>query len=296
MEHSHSYNSTINLGNAFKIGISFNIIYVIIEVFCGIRSNSMALIADAGHNFSDVVVLAFSWVAIVLSQRKPTTKFTYGFRRSTILVALLNTIFLISAVVFIIWETIGRLKHPAEVKSLTVIITASAGIIVNGITAWLFMKDQGHDLNIRSAFLHFIADTLVSLGVVVAGIIMIFTRVVWIDSTVSLIIVAVILYSSYKLLINSVNLALDAVPENIDINDVSEFLRSLPEVSDIHDLHIWALSTTEAALTVHLNTKKETDVSFIGMIQHQLSERFGIGHSTVQVEFGHNPEECNNCN
>jgi cobalt-zinc-cadmium efflux system protein len=296
MEHSHSYDSPDNLGKAFKIGISLNIIYIIIEVISGIRSNSMALVADAGHNFSDVMVLAFSWVAIVLSQRKPTMRFTYGFRRSTILVALLNTIFLISAVVFIIWETIGRLKHPAEVKSLTVIITASAGIIVNGITAWLFMKDQEHDLNIRSAFLHFVADTLVSLGVVVAGIIMVFTRVVWIDSVVSLIIVGVILYSSYKLLINSVNLALDAVPENIDINSVSEFLKSLPEVSDIHDLHIWALSTTEAALTVHLKTKTVTDVNFIGRIQHQLNERFGVGHSTIQVEFGNNPEECNNCN
>jgi cobalt-zinc-cadmium efflux system protein len=296
MEHSHSYNSINSLGKAFKISISLNIIYIIIEVIAGIRSNSMALVADAGHNFSDVLVLAFSWVAVALSQRKPTMKFTYGFRRSTILVALFNTIFLISAVVFIIWETIGRLKYPAEVKSLTVIITASAGIIVNGITAWLFMKDQDHDLNIRSAFIHFIADALVSFGVVAAGIIIAITHITWIDSIVSLIIVAVILYSSYKLLINSVNLALDAVPENIDINGVSEYLKNLPEVSDIHDLHIWALSTTDAALTVHLKTKTVTDVNFIGRIQHQLNERFGVGHSTIQVEFGNNPEECNNCN
>ena len=296
MEHSHSYNSTNNLGKAFKIGISLNVIYIIIEVFAGIRANSMALIADAGHNFSDVLVLAFSWIAIALSQRKPTMKFTYGFRRSTILVALFNTLFLIAAVVFIIWETIGRIKHPTEIKSLTVIFTATAGIIINGITAWLFLKDQGHDLNIRSAFIHFIADALVSLGVVVAGIIMVFTRVVWIDSAVSLIIVTVILYSSYKLLINSVNLALDAVPENIDAGKVGEYLRSLPEVSDIHDLHIWALSTSEAALTVHLETKKETDVSFISAIQHELGKRFGIGHSTIQIEYGEFSSECNNCN
>jgi cobalt-zinc-cadmium efflux system protein len=256
----------------------------------------MALVADAGHNFSDVLVLVFSWIAVALSLRKPTIKFTYGFRRSTILVALLNTLFLIAAVVIIIWETIGRLKHPAEIKSLIVIITASAGIIVNGITAWLFKKDQEHDLNIKSAFSHFVADALVSLGVVVAGIIMAFTGVVWIDSAVSFIIVVVILYSSYKLFTNSVNLALDAVPENIDASKVREYLRSLPEVCDIHDLHIWALSTTEAALTVHLETKKETDVSFIGMIQHELSERFGIGHSTIQVEFGEFSYECNNCN
>jgi len=296
MEHSHSYNSTNSLSKAFKIGISLNIIYIIIEVIAGIRSNSMALVADAGHNFSDVLVLVFSWVAVALSQRKPTMKFTYGFRRSTILVALFNTLFLIAAVVFIIWETIGRFKHPTEIKSLTVIFTATAGIIINGITAWLFMKNQQHDLNIRSAFIHFIADALVSLGVVVAGIIMVFTGVVWIDSAVSLIIVAVILYSSYKLLINSVNLALDAVPENIDISEVKEYLKSLPEVYDIHDLHIWALSTTEAALTVHLKTKTVTDVNFIGRIQNQLNERFGIGHCTIQVEFGNSPEGCNNCN
>lgn len=296
MEHSHSYNSTNNLGKAFKIGISLNIIYIIIEVFAGIRSNSMALVADAGHNFSDVLVLAFSWIAIALSQRKPTMKFTYGFRRSTILVALFNTLFLIAAVIFIIWESIGRFKHPAEIKSFIIIITASAGIIINGITAWLFMKDQEYDLNIRSAFIHFIADALVSLGVVVAGIIMLFTKVAWIDSAVSLIIVAVILFSSYKLLINSVNLALDAVPENIDTGKVREYLTSLPEVSDIHDLHIWALSTAEAALTVHLETKKETDASFIGMIRHELSKRFGIGHSTIQVEYGEFSSECNNCN
>jgi cobalt-zinc-cadmium efflux system protein len=296
MEHSHSHHNTKNLGKAFKIGIGLNIIYIIIEIIAGIRSNSMALVADAGHNFSDVLVLAFSWVAIALSQRKPTMKFTYGFRRSTILVALFNTLFLLAAIAFIIWETIGRLKHPSEIKSLIVIFTATAGIIINGITAWLFLKDQRHDLNVRSAFIHFIADALVSLGVVVAGIIMVFTRVSWIDSAVSLVIAAVILYSSYKLLINSVNLALDAVPENIDLSKVREYLKNLPEVSDIHDLHIWALSTTEAALTVHLETKTETDVSFIGTIQHELGDRFGIGHSTIQVEFGKSSPECNNCN
>jgi cobalt-zinc-cadmium efflux system protein len=296
MEHSHSYNSSKDLSNVFKIGISLNILYIIIEVISGIRSNSMALIADAGHNFSDVLVLVFSWVAIGLSQRKPTMKFTYGFRRSTILVAIFNTLLLITTVVFIIWESVGRLSYPAEIKSLTIILTASAGIIINGITAWLFVRNQKNDLNIRSTFIHFIADAIVSLGVVAAGIIMAFTHVVWIDPVVSLLIVAVILYSSYNLLIRSLNLALDAVPENIDISKVSGYLKSLPEVSDIHDLHIWALSTTESALTVHLETRKETDVSFIGTIQHQLEERFGIGHSTIQVEFGETSTGCNNCN
>jgi cobalt-zinc-cadmium efflux system protein len=246
----------------------------------------MALVADAGHNLSDVLALVFSWVAVILSQRKPTLKFTYGFRRSTILIALLNTVLLLAAVVFIVWETIERIGKPIEINSNSVITVATIGIAVNGFTAWLFMKGKKHDLNIRSAFVHFIADALVSLGVVVAGIIMAFTGIVWIDSIVSFAIIAVILYSSYHLLIDSVNLALDAVPENVNIEAVRTYLKSLPQVSDIHDLHIWALSTTDAALTVHLATNTQTDVLFITTIQHQLHEQFDIEHATIQVEYG----------
>ena len=295
MEHQHSHSHDINLGNAFKIGISINIVFIIIEATYGFFSNSMALVADAGHNLSDVLALVFSWVAVILSQRKPTLKFTYGFRRSTILIALLNTILLLAAVVFIIWETIERLGKPLEINSNSVITVAAIGIAVNGFTAWLFMKGKKHDLNIRSAFIHFIADALVSLGVVVAGIIMAFTGIVWIDSAVSIAIIAVILYSSYHLLIDSVNLALDAVPENVNIEAVRNYLKSLPEVTDIHDLHIWALSTTDAALTVHLATNTQTDVAFITNIQHQLHQQFDIEHATIQVEYG--KADCEtNCN
>ena len=293
MEHNHSHSSNINLGNAFKIGISINIVFIIIEASYGFLSNSMALVADAGHNLSDVLALVFSWVAVILSQRKPTLKFTYGFRRSTILIALLNTVLLLAAVVFIVWETIERLGKPLVVNSNSVIIVAAIGIVINGFTAWLFMKGKKHDLNIRSAFVHFVADALVSLGVVVAGIIMAFTGVVWIDSVVSIAIIAVILYSSYHLLIDSVNLALDAVPENVNIVAVRNYLKSLPQVSDIHDLHIWALSTTDAALTVHLATNTQTDVTFITNIQHQLHEQFDIEHATIQVEFGDTACETN---
>ena len=293
MEHNHSHNSNINLGNAFKIGISINIVFIIIEASYGFLSNSMALVADAGHNLSDVLALVFSWVAVILSQRKPTLKFTYGFRRSTILIALLNTVLLLAAVVFIVWETIERMGKPLEINSNSVITIAAIGIAVNGFTAWLFLKDRKHDLNIRSAFVHFIADALVSLGVVIAGIIMAFTGIVWIDSVVSFAIIAVILYSSYHLLIDSVNLALDAVPENVNIEAVRIYLQSLPEVSDIHDLHIWALSTTDAALTVHLATNTQTDVTFITNIQHQLHEQFDIEHATIQVEFGDTACETN---
>jgi cobalt-zinc-cadmium efflux system protein len=286
MEYNHSYNNDINLNNAFKTGIIINIIFIVIEALFGFLSNSMALVADAGHNLSDVLALAFSWIAVILSQRKPTLKFTYGFRRSTILIAILNTILLLAAVAFIINETIYRLNRPAEINANNVIIVAAIGIGVNAFTAWLFIKEKKNDLNIRSAFIHFVADALVSLGVVVAGIIMAFTGILWVDSLVSFAIIAVILYSSYHLLIDSVNLALDAVPENINISEVSEFLSKLPEVSGVHDLHIWALGTSDAALTVHLSTNVQTDIRFITAIQQELHKRFRIEHATIQIEFG----------
>ena len=291
MEHNHSHNYDVNLGNAFKTGIIINIIFVTIEALIGYLSNSMALVADAGHNLSDVLALAFSWIAIILSNRKPTMKFTYGLRRSTILIALLNTIFLLAAVAFIIYETIERLNKSDEINANNVMIVASAGIVVNAFTAWLFLKEKTYDLNVRSAFIHFVADALVSLGVVVAGVIMAFTSIRWIDSAVSFTIVAVILYSSYHLLIDSINLALDAVPESINIEAVSTFLKELPEVTGVHDLHIWALSTTDAALTVHLSTSEQTDVGFITSIQNQLHKKFRIEHATIQVEYG-TSEDC----
>jgi cobalt-zinc-cadmium efflux system protein len=291
MVHNHSHNHDINLGNAFKTGIIINIIFITIEAIFGFLSNSMALLADAGHNLSDVLALTFSWIAVILSQRKPTLKFTYGFRRSTILIALLNTILLLVAITFIVYQTIDRLNVPAEINTKNVMLIAAIGIGVNAFTAWLFMKGKTYDLNIRSAFVHFVADALVSLGVVVAGFIMALTQIQWIDSLVSFAIIGVILYSSYNLLIDSVNLALDAVPENIKIEDVRKFLETLPEVTGVHDLHIWALSTTDAALTVHLSTSEQTDVSFITLIQHKLHKRFCIEHATIQVEYG-GIEEC----
>jgi cobalt-zinc-cadmium efflux system protein len=295
MESSHSIKSNSSLGNAFKAGITINLIFIVVEILFGFYSNSIALIADAGHNLSDVLALVFSWIAVILSRRQPTLKFTYGFRRSTIIAALLNTILLLIAVAFIIWHTVQRLNNPVTIDASSVMAVAAIGIVVNGFTAWLFLKDKKHDLNIRSAFIHFVADALVSLGVVIAGVIMAITGIHWIDSVVSFIIIAVILYSSYNLLIDSVNLALDAVPEHIKIEEVREFLSSLPDISGIHDLHIWALSTTDAALTVHLTTAVPTDMNFISTVQKELKKRFRIDHSTIQIEYGIN--ECeNNCN
>jgi cobalt-zinc-cadmium efflux system protein len=293
MEYEHSHNHNIKISNAFKIGITINTLFVIAEALSGYFSNSMALMADAGHNLSDVLALVFSWIAIILSQRQPTLKFTYGFRRSTILIALLNTILLLVAVGFIIYETVIRLNKPMQINANSMVIVAAIGIGVNAFTAWLFMKEKKNDLNIRSAFVHFVADALVSLGVVVAGILMTFTGIQWIDSVVSFSIIAVILYSSYNLLIDSVNLALDAVPDNIKIEQVRDYLSGLKEVAGVHDLHIWSLGTTDAALTVHLTTCEPTNVNFISLIQHHLHEQFNIEHSTIQIEFG-GMEDCGN--
>lgn len=296
LKHQHEQVHAGRIGKSFRAGIAVNLIFIALEVFYGLLSNSMALVSDAGHNFSDVAALAFSWLAIRLSERKPTIKFTYGFRRSTILAAVLNTMLLFAAVVFLIWETIEHLSAPAAINSGNVIVVAAIGILINGFTAWLFTKGRSHDLNIRSAFIHFLADTLVSAGVVLAGIIMYFTGITWIDAVVSLVIIVVILYSSIRLLIDSVSLALDAVPEYVDISAVRDYLTDLPEVTGIHDLHIWALSTSAAALTVHIETGAPTGNRFISEIQRELHDRYKIEHSTIQVESGRLPDECNHCN
>jgi len=300
MGHDHNHNKQNNitkLGSAFKRGIAINVIFIAIEVTFGLLANSMALVADAGHNLSDVLSLIFSWIAVILSQRKPTLKFTYGFRRSTILAALLNTLMLLSAVGLILWETILRIGKPVEIDSRSIIIVAGLGICVNGFTAWLFIKDKKRDLNIRSAFVHFLADALVSSGVVVAGVLIAVTGFVWIDLFMSFMILGVIIYSTYHLLIDSINLSLDAVPENIKIEEVRAYLSTLPEVTGLHDLHIWALGTSTAALTVHLNTNVQTDIGFITFLQRQLQEKFGIDHSTIQIEFGPDGAGCEeNCN
>jgi cobalt-zinc-cadmium efflux system protein len=293
MEHQNAHNRDIKSSTAFKLGITINILFVIAEAIAGYVSNSMALVSDAGHNLSDVLALVFSWIAIILSQKQPTLKFTYGFRRSTILIALLNTILLLVAVSFILYETIQRLHKSLEINTNSMMVVAAVGIGVNAFTAWLFMKGREKDLNIRSAFVHFVADAVVSLGVVVAGILMALTGIQWIDSLVSFVIIAVILYGSYNLLIDSLNLALDAVPDNIKIEHVRDYLASLPEVQGVHDLHIWSLGTTDAALTVHLTTCEPTDVSFISSIQHHLHEQFEIEHTTIQVEYG-GMEDCGN--
>jgi cobalt-zinc-cadmium efflux system protein len=283
MSHHHAHHQH-NIGNAFKIGILINVIFIAVEIYYGFFSNSVALLADAGHNFSDVIALSFSWFAIIIARRKPDMRYTYGLRRSTILAAIVNTLLLLAAVIYILLEAIVHLKSGTGIQSRSMIVVAGIGIFVNGFTAWLFMENKEHDLNIKSAFFHFIADTLVSLGVVIAGIAILFTNYYWIDPLVSLIVAIFILYSSYGLLRDSVNLALDGVPRNIDITAVHCYLAGLNNVKSIHDLHVWGLSTSETALTVHMVTNEIADNNFIPSITKHLHDNFRIGHCTIQVE------------
>ncbi|MEO7102339.1 MAG: cation diffusion facilitator family transporter [Gemmatimonadaceae bacterium] len=290
--HSHSHGPA-NYNTAFAIGISLNLAFVIMEVVYGLQSNSLALVADAGHNFGDVLGLALAWVAALLAMRLPTRKHTYGMRRSSILAALANAIFLLITVGAIAWEAILRFQNPDIVNSRTVIWVAALGIAINLGTALMFVAGRKGDLNIRGAFLHMAADAAVSLGVVIAGVIIGVTGWLWVDPVVSLLIVVVITIGTWALLRESLHLALDAVPESVDLAEVEAYLRSLPDVTDVHDLHIWGMSTTDVALTAHLVKPNagDDDSMLIGTCQ-ELGKRFGIGHATIQIERGHGPHEC----
>ena len=287
--HSHGHaghsHAPADFGRAFAIGITLNTGFVIIEVVFGIFSNSMALVADAGHNLSDVLGLAMAWVAAILAKRAATARHTYGMRRSSILAALFNAVFLLVSIGGIAWESIRRFFEPGPVAAWTVVWVSLIGIVINGATALLFMSGRKADLNIRGAYLHMAADAAVSAGVVLAGFAIIATGWTWIDPVVSLIIVAVILVGTWDLLRDSVNLALDAVPEGVDIAAIKTYLCQLPGVTDVHHLHVWGLSTTETALTVHLvlseaNLKND----FLHEVSHELREKFSIGHTTIQCE------------
>jgi cobalt-zinc-cadmium efflux system protein len=241
-----------SFGFAFALGAALNIGFVAVEAGFGILSNSTALLADAGHNLSDVIGLLVAWGASVLSQRAPTARYTYGLRSSSILAALFNAMFLLTAVGAIAWEAIQRFSQPAPVAARTVMIVAAVGIAINGLTAWMFASGRKSDINIRGAFLHMAADAAVSAGVVVAGGLILLTGWQWVDPAVSLVICAIIVWSTWGLLKDSVRMSLAAVPGNIDASSVSAYLRQLPGVVQLHDLHIWPVSTTETALTCHL--------------------------------------------
>jgi cobalt-zinc-cadmium efflux system protein len=274
-----------NFGTAFAIGIGLNTAFVIVEAIFGFASNSMALVADAGHNLSDVLGLVVAWVAVILSKRAPTARFTYGLRGSSILAALFNAVFLLVTVGAIGWEAIQRIVHPEPVGSVTVMVVAGVGIVVNGFTAWLFASGRKGDINIRGAYLHMAADAAVSLGVVVAGLVILFTGWTWLDAATSLVISAVIVAGTWSLLRDSMAMSLSAVPPGIDPEAVRGYLETCPGVTQIHDLHIWPMSTTEVALTCHIVIPGgQPGDAFLMKIAQHLKEDFGIQHATVQIE------------
>jgi cobalt-zinc-cadmium efflux system protein len=289
---SHAH-APADFGRAFAVGIALNLAYVLGEAFYGVAAHSLALLADAGHNLGDVLGLACAWLAAVLGRRRPSGRFTYGLRGSSILAALANAVLLLVVTGGIAWEAVRRLADPPPTGGGVVMVVAAIGVVVNGATAWLFMAGRKHDLNVRGAYLHMASDAWVSLGVVVAGAVIAFTGWLWLDPVASLAISAVIVAGTWSLLRDSVTLALDAVPPGVDEEKVAAFLRELPGVSGIHDLHIWGMSTTETALTVHLvRPDAALDDDLLCHACDALRTRFGIGHATLQVEDGRGAHPC----
>ncbi len=292
MSHNHGHEAH-SYSRAFAIGIALNAAFVVVEAVYGVLAGSLALIADAGHNVSDVVSLLLAWGASALATRAATEKRTYGLRKATIMASLGSAILLLVALGVITREAVGRLLSPAPVAGTTMILVAAIGVVVNSVTALLFVKGRKSDLNIRGAFLHMAADAGVSLGVVVAGAFIMVKGWLWIDPVISLGIVAVLLVGTWGLLRDSVRYAMDVVPETIDVSALRQYLESCEHVRCIHDLHVWPLSTTETALTVHLVVDDERlSNEFLSGVQQHLHDRFGIEHSTIQVETCEGENHC----
>ncbi len=291
--HTHHHGDPNNHSRAFVVAITLNIVFVAVEFSYGFIANSTALMADAGHNLSDVLGLVLAWGAALLSRKAPSQRYTYGLRGTSILAALVNAMILLLACGAISWEAILRFQQPPEVAGFTVTLVAAVGIIVNGLSAWLFVKGSKTDLNIRGAYLHMMADTAVSLGVVVAGLAMVYTGWYWLDPVVSLLIVLIITISTWGLLRESLRLALAAVPAGIDVSEVEKYLRLCPGVIDVHDLHIWGISTSESALSAHLVIPEGyPGDAFMDDIIGELKTRFSIQHSTLQMELGTTSHIC----
>jgi cobalt-zinc-cadmium efflux system protein len=292
--HGHHHHGDPNtMGRAFAIAIVLNSAFVAIEFFYGFLANSTALMADAGHNLSDVLGLMLAWGAAILAKRAPTGRYTYGLRGSSMLAALFNAMLLMAACGGIAWEAVQQLVHPDPVAGLTVSVVAGVGILINGFSAWLFMSGSKDDINIRGAYLHMAADAAISLGVLVAGVVVRYSGWNWIDPAVSMLIVAFIVYSTWSLLTQSLRMVLAAVPDNVDRAGIEKFLRSRPGVSAVHDLHIWAVSTTETALTAQLVTPAgHPGDDAVDDISEHLREDFSVQHSTLQIRLGATVQEC----
>ena len=294
--HSHGHDhAPADFGSAFAIGIALNVGFVVVEVVFGFLANSMSLLADAGHNLSDVLGLVLAWAAAMMARRAASPRFTYGFKKAPILAALANSLLLFVAVGAIGAEAVRRLFHPAITHGETVTIVAGAGILINGATALLFARGRKHDLNVRGAYLHMVADALVSIAVVIAGLVIIWTGQEWVDPAMSLAVALVILWSTFGLLKESVGMTLAGVPSGIDVEEVQDALEAIEGVDAVHDLHVWPLSTTETALTAHIVTSQAGYPDrLLEDARKTLHDRFRIEHCTIQVE-RHHPAHHRNC-
>lgn len=291
--HTHDHSAVDTTSRAFAVGVALNLAFVAVEVIFGFRANSLSLLADAGHNFSDVIGLLMAWGALTLAKRVPSERFTYGLRSSTIMAAFANAMLLLIAVGGIALEAIQRLTASVPVSETTMIWVAAVGVAINVATALMLMKGRENDLNLRGAYLHMLADAAVSVGVVLAGIGMMWTGWLWLDPAISLVIAVVIFAGTWGLLKTSLRLSLQAVPDGIDVTKVTEFLQSFPEVKEVHDLHIWGMSTTESALTVHLVMPQgHPGDAFLDHLAEELEHHYHIHHPTFQIELG---EDCVAC-
>jgi cobalt-zinc-cadmium efflux system protein len=292
MAHNHDH-GPMDYNSAFAVGVVLNVGFVIVEAVFGIMAGSLALLADAGHNLSDVLGLLLAWGANYLVKRRPTGRRTYGWRKSSIIAALINAIVLLFALGGIAWEAIRRLSNPVPAAGKTIILVALVGVLINTATALLFLSGRKSDLNIRGAFLHMVADAGVSAGVVSAGIAILFTGRLWIDPAISLVITGIILFSTWGLFREAFDMALDAVPRGIDPEAVRTYLLGLPGVIAVHDMHIWAMSTRETALTVHLvKPDPKDDDALIDKASKELHDQFGIDHITLQWERQPSTNQC----
>lgn len=293
LAHAHHHHAPASFGRAFAIGIGLNVAYVAAEAVYGLLANSLALLADAGHNFGDVLSLGLAWLAATLARKGPSERYTYGLRGSSILAALGNGALLLVVTGGIAWAAILRLMHPEPSAGLTVMAVALAGVAVNGFTAAMFASGRKDDLNIRGAFLHMASDALVALGVVMAGGLILLTGWAWLDPAASLIIGAIIVVGTWSLMRESLDLALQAVPGGVDRGAVLRYLQALPGVSEVHDLHIWGMSTTETALTAHLvRPGAAIDDALLHRACAELQARFRVHHATLQVETGAEAHPC----
>ena len=284
-EHHHDHHHEItSLNKAFIIGISLNLVFVVAEFLAGFWYNSLGLLSDAGHNLGDVASLVLAMLAFRLAKVQPTSRYTYGYKKSTVLVSLLNAVILLVAVGIIIGESVGKLFHPQPVEGDAIAWVAGIGVVINAVTAWLFMKDKDKDLNVKGAYLHMAADALVSVGVVVSGLVIARTGWYVIDPIIGLLIALIIIYSTWGLLRDSLRLSLDGVPMGTDIGKVENAIRKVPGVQDVHHLHIWAISTTETALTAHIVIKDTNQMETVKHeIKHEL-EHVGVQHATLEFE------------